>query len=80
MIIINPSSASIYREAQRDPLNESIVLTNLIGEYYIFPGGGNIFNYMDYSLSYKKLSGVEIDANNAKSISFCHKEKHVWSL
>ena len=34
MIIVNPSSASIYREAQRDPLNESIVLTNLIGEYY----------------------------------------------
>ena len=39
-----------------------------IGEYYIFPGGGNIFNYMDYSLSYKKLSGIEIDINNSKSI------------
>lgn len=39
-----------------------------IGEYYIFPGGGNIFNYMDYSLSYKKLSGIEIDINNTKSI------------
>ena len=31
-----------------------------IGGYKIFNGGGNIFNYMDYGLSYKKLSGSEI--------------------
>ena len=31
-----------------------------LGGYKIFKGGGNIFNYMDYGLSYKKLSGSEI--------------------
>ena len=40
-----------------------------IGEYYIFPGGGNVFNYMDYSLSYKRLSGSELNlSNDTKSI------------
>ena len=31
-----------------------------LGGYKIFNGGGNFFNYMDYGLSYKKLSGSEI--------------------
>jgi len=30
-----------------------------IGRYRIFPNGGNVFNYMDYSLAYKRLSGKE---------------------
>ena len=30
------------------------------GGYKIFNGGGNIFNYMDYGISYKKLSGSEV--------------------
>ena len=34
MIIVNPSSTLRSKEAQRDPLNESIVMTNFIGEYY----------------------------------------------
>lgn len=29
------------------------------GMYHIFKDGGNIFNYMDYGIDYKKLSGVE---------------------
>ena len=29
------------------------------GRYRIFPGGGNVFNYMDYTLAYKRLSGSE---------------------
>ncbi len=29
------------------------------GRYRIFYGGGNVFNYMDYSLAYKRLSGSE---------------------
>ena len=37
------------------------------GMYHIFEGGGNVFNYMDYGLSYKKLSGSEINRSN-KSI------------
>jgi hypothetical protein len=31
-----------------------------VGRYHIFPGGGNIFNYMDYSLGFKRLSGSEL--------------------
>lgn len=30
-----------------------------VGRYYIFPGGGNIFNYLDYSIAYKALKGKE---------------------
>lgn len=30
-----------------------------VGRYRIFPNGGNVFNYMDYSLAYKRLSGKE---------------------
>jgi hypothetical protein len=30
-----------------------------VGRYHIFPGGGNIFNYLDYSLAYKALKGKE---------------------
>ena len=29
------------------------------GMYHIFEGGGNVFNYMDYGISYKTLSGSE---------------------
>ena len=29
------------------------------GRWHLFPGGGNIFNYYDYSLAYKRLSGAE---------------------
>ena len=40
-----------------------------LGGYKIFNGGGNIFNYMDYGLSYKKLSGSEkIKPTDTKSI------------
>ncbi len=34
------------------------------GRYTIFPGGGNVFNYMDYSLAFKRLSGKEIYNGN----------------
>jgi hypothetical protein len=30
-----------------------------VGRYRIFSGGGNVFNYMDYSIGYKRLSGKE---------------------
>lgn len=30
-----------------------------VGRWHLFPGGGNIFNYFDYSLAYKRLSGKE---------------------
>ncbi len=30
-----------------------------IGRYHIFPEGGAFFNYMDYSIAYKRLSGSE---------------------
>lgn len=29
------------------------------GRWHLFPGGGNVFNYFDYSLAYKRLSGSE---------------------
>ena len=38
------------------------------GAYKLFEKGGNIFNYMDYGFSFKKLSGSEIDSINNKSI------------
>jgi hypothetical protein len=34
------------------------------GRWHLFPGGGNIFNYFDYSLAYKRLSGSEKFADN----------------
>jgi hypothetical protein len=37
------------------------------GAYRIFEKGGNIFNYLDYGISYKKLSGSE-QINENKSI------------
>lgn len=37
------------------------------GAYRIFEKGGNIFNYLDYGFSYKKLSGSE-QINESKSI------------
>ncbi|MCB9196123.1 MAG: hypothetical protein H6598_07840 [Flavobacteriales bacterium] len=30
-----------------------------VGRWHLFPGGGNVFNYFDYSLAYKRLSGKE---------------------
>jgi len=30
-----------------------------VGRWRFFPGGGNVFNYFDYSLAYKRLSGSE---------------------
>ena len=30
-----------------------------LGRYHIFPEGGAFFNYMDYSIAYKRLSGSE---------------------
>jgi len=36
------------------------------GRYHIFKGGGNIFNYMDYGLSYKRLAGSEIESGSKK--------------
>lgn len=30
-----------------------------VGRWRLFPGGGNVFNYFDYSLAYKRLSGSE---------------------
>lgn len=35
-----------------------------VGRWRLFPGGGNIFNYFDYSLAYKRLSGAEEFADN----------------
>jgi hypothetical protein len=37
------------------------------GAYKIFEKGGNVFNYLDYGISYKKLSGSE-QINESKSI------------
>ena len=37
------------------------------GAYRIFEKGGNIFNYLDYGLSYKKLSGSE-QIDESKSV------------
>ena len=37
-----------------------------IGRYHIFTEGGAFFNYMDYSISYKRLSGSEeVDAQKS---------------
>ena len=44
-----------------------IAFTFEAGMYHIFDGGGNIFNYMDYGIGYKKLSGVE-KLNDLKNI------------
>ena len=38
------------------------------GAYHIFERGGNIFNYMDYGVGYKRLSGSEFMDINSKSI------------
>lgn len=38
-----------------------------IGRFQIFYEGGNIFNYFDYSLAYKRLSGLE-KYNDLKSV------------
>lgn len=38
------------------------------GAYHIFERGGNIFNYMDYGVGYKRLSGSEFMDLNSKSI------------
>ena len=38
-----------------------------IGRYHIFPEGGAFFNYMDYSISYKRLSGSE-EVDTQKSL------------
>ena len=38
------------------------------GAYHIFEKGGNIFNYMDYGIGYKKLAGSEYHDANNKSI------------
>jgi len=35
-----------------------------LGRWHLFPGGGNVFNYYDYSLAYKRLSGSEEFAGN----------------
>lgn len=37
------------------------------GKWHLFPGGGNVFNYFDYSLAYKRLSGSE-EFGNTKGI------------
>lgn len=37
-----------------------------LGRYHIFPEGGAFFNYMDYSIAFKRLSGSEIDRGNKK--------------
>ena len=41
-----------------DP-NGRLALYLEVGRWRLFPGGGNIFNYFDYSLAYKRLSGSE---------------------
>ncbi len=38
-----------------------------LGRYHIFPEGGAFFNYMDYSVAYKRLSGSETQ-NDEKQI------------
>lgn len=47
---------------KNDSINPNGRLAYLLefGEYKIFNGGGNVFNYMDYGISYKRLSGSEI--------------------
>ncbi|CAG5078538.1 hypothetical protein [Parvicella tangerina] len=41
-----------------DPAGKLAVYFEL-GRWHLFPGGGNVFNYYDYSLAYKRLSGRE---------------------
>ena len=38
--------------------------------YHIFEGGGNVFNYMDYGISYKTLSGSEKKDDNESKTRF----------
>lgn len=38
-----------------------------VGRWHLFPGGGNVFNYYDYSLGYKRLSGRE-DFSDTKGV------------
>ena len=38
------------------------------GAYHIFEKGGNVFNYLDYGVGYKRLSGSEFNDVNNKSI------------
>ena len=47
---------------KNDSINPNGRLAYLLefGGYKIFNGGGNVFNYMDYGISYKNLSGSEI--------------------
>ncbi len=49
-----------------DP-NGRLALYLEVGRWKLFPGGGNVFNYFDYSLAYKRLSGSEKFLDN-KSI------------
>ena len=39
-----------------------------LGRYHIFPEGGAFFNYMDYSIAFKRLSGSEIDRGSKNSV------------
>ncbi|MFT7155671.1 MAG: hypothetical protein ACI8Q1_000673 [Parvicella sp.] len=39
--------------------NGRVALYAEVGRWRMFPGGGNLFNYFDYSLAYKRLSGAE---------------------
>ena len=47
--------------------NGRLAYTIDVGAYRIFEKGGNIFNYLDYGIGYKKLSGSE-QINESKSI------------
>jgi len=41
-----------------DP-NGRLAIYAEVGRWRLFPGGGNVFNYFDYSLAYKRISGSE---------------------
>ena len=60
-----------FQNNENDTINAfgRVALNLEAGIYKIFKSGGNIFNYMDYGLAYKKLSGTE---KNPKKNVFKH--------
>lgn len=58
-----PNRIKYYNDStEKDPNVDPhgrIALYLEAGRYFIFYKGGNVFNYLDYSLAYKRLSGSE---------------------
>lgn len=60
--------ARVPKDDKRDiNPNGRLAVYGEVGRFQIFYEGGNFFNYLDYSLAYKRLSGAE-KYNNLKSV------------